>query len=1123
MNNVQELNIYYTNINGLNAYKICQSDMIDDIKDIDIICLTETHLNNESEAPKIKGYRNINTVTQKEKRFGRNIKGITTYMKDNNDLKIEEIKKENGTFIILKLSNIKWRINEIFLIVCYNEPRESKYRDKNFFENIRNKIIKYKMKNIIILGDFNARIGQNNDNLKLGIPERLSTDNVVNINGNRLLEFCNDTSLIIANGRVKGDKPGKCTFHRIQKDKVMKSMIDYLIVSESIVECLTLLNTSEPVVYTDHSFMKMKFEIKVKDVKPVNKINRKLHKEKSIKPSKWQESKTIKCDKELFAKECQMIRLKIDKEPDNFLNTYQDLIIMNKKLKPNVTKNSKKVIYSDKTRELRKIYKRNVLDWKRNENNENLVKLMHSKRELNKNLKKENKINIDKKLQDLYKAKQENDHKKYWQLINSQSIKMKKESQILTANDFKSQIKENDKNITCVNNVFVVDNCKAIKDEILDNNITKSEIEYALKNTKTGKASGPDGITYEFLKVNKELMIEILQSFFNRIFNELETAWTNSWISPVYKKGDLNNIQSYRLINLSSSIEKVLTKIFNERINTWIMNKAIIHQHQTGFRKGNSVLDNILLLKEVNQIYKNTKRPIYLCFIDLSKAFDSVPKYHLINKLSRILPNGKFTSFISKLIYNKEYKILYKGKETESFNLKNGIPQGDSLSPTLFCIYINDLLEIIDSDSNFIDPVEIGSTRLSIVTYADDILLFSESYDGISRLIKIVSKYCESNHLKINYDKTKAMIRNVKTTKQYIEIKSNFEINKIEIVKEFTYLGMNFSNNNKKYIEELSKKGKRSAYIVTRNLKSFGNIDCDTIRNTFEMMTLSKMKFCGEFCFFNNLNSLNKVQFQFYKRFYHLKESTSHYSIIGEFGIQPIEFYFYKAALRYWLRIICNDKSILIKQVYYHISNNLNESQFSYTWCWRIKKLLIKLNLVELWNNQVDIEKKKALKLIDQRLSDYFREEWIKSAKQSHTGLKYLELCLFDNQMKKYVNLHAKFKHILTILKLRTGNSELAVVTGSYRSKLNYYERTCMICNNDEIEDIFHFMTKCSVYHELRQTNVPFLQNFDRVEFRSFMDNLNLAELRKVAMYVKDALQIRKRQRRSIVNERSID
>ena len=220
-------------------------------------------------------------------------------------------------------------------------------------------------------------------------------------------------------------------------------------------------------------------------------------------------------------------------------------------------------------------------------------------------------------------------------------------------------------------------------------------------------------------------------------------------------------------------------------------------------------------------------------------------------------------------------------------------------------------------------------------------------------------------------------------------------------------------------------------------LKEFGEINGNLLKDTFEMLTLSKMRYCGEFCFDDNIRSLNKVQYQFYKRFCHLKITTPHYCLVGEFGIKPMEFHFYKAAIRYWMKILTLDSDNLIKKVYDEIYDNMGNPFYSRTWCSRIKDLMYKLRLEELWINQHKIEKNIYKKSIDIRLTEYFREEWINSAKHSRKGLNYLELSRFNCKLKPYLNFIANDKSVEDMLKIRTGNHSLSTEIDRYRNRKN--------------------------------------------------------------------------------------
>ena len=119
---------------------------------------------------------------------------------------------------------------------------------------------------------------------------------------------------------------------------------------------------------------------------------------------------------------------------------------------------------------------------------------------------------------------------------------------------------------------------------------------------------------------------------------------------------------------------------------------------------------------------------------------------------------------------SKTYRILYKGEESEPFTLNNGIPQGDSLSPTLFCLYINDLFYKLDRNKNLYSPIKISKIELTSIAYADDILLMSETQNGIIKQIETVEEYCSLHGLKINYDKSKILVQNCKTKYDHVNI-----------------------------------------------------------------------------------------------------------------------------------------------------------------------------------------------------------------------------------------------------------------------------------------------------------------------------------------------------------------
>ena len=842
-----EIELFYVNINGLNSDKIKNDFFIHDIQRANIICLTETHFSDTQDQSVLENCYGFHTTVKKNISRGRNIKGVSVYVKEGDNislLNVESLIKERGNLQILKLNSMHWdHLEDIFLIICYVDNRDSKYKDREIYENIKQYMIQFKMKNIIIIGDFNGRIGNETNHTNSTLPERESEDQIVNKMGKYLINFCNETSLIIANGRLENHSKGRCTYYRNQNNEIRKSVIDYLLISESMINYLASFEIMQPVIYTDHAPMQIKFQIELKSEfkEPKQSSDQNYNPAKWIKPHKWEDDTVF--DHVMFTRKCKDLNNQILENDLSVGNIYNKLCQINSLCIKTNRKPIRKIVLSSETRTLRKHHRKIVSRWKKFPTAENLSRLMESKRNLNKKVKADRRKEKKNRLIGLKNARENNDHKRYWQLINENiGVKnIKHRRSILKASDFQTHIVINDLKLSsntclsssCMPNMLQGQKCI----DNLDDRITKCEIKNALRESKLHKTSGPDRIVYETLSLNEEQTIETLETLYSYVFNHAdEIPWSSSWITPIFKKGKKNDPSSYRFINLSSCIEKIMTKIINFRLNDWLIKNDVIKKNQTGFKKGSSALDNIMLVKEIMQVYKNTKRPLVLCFVDLSKAFDSIPKNRMIDKLRRLIPKCKILSVIISVIIKKEYKVLYSGKETQSFKLENGIPQGDVLSPTLFSIYINDFIDILNASKDEIDSVRLFDLELSPLIYADDILLMSESMRGLNSQFKILCKFCAENGLCINYEKTKIMTENFTTNIDKFEVSLNGKQISIEVVDKYKYLGMWISKNNRYHLEQLMAKGKQAAYLTAKQLKEFGQVSGEILKNSFEML-----------------------------------------------------------------------------------------------------------------------------------------------------------------------------------------------------------------------------------------------------------------------------------------------
>ena len=106
---------------------------------------------------------------------------------------------------------------------------------------------------------------------------------------------------------------------------------------------------------------------------------------------------------------------------------------------------------------------------------------------------------------------------------------------------------------------------QSLNDE-LSKEITVEELKSSLKKLKNGKASGLDKVTNEAMKASPTNLLEALTKLFNECLNKGIYPWNKTVISPLHKKGDINNPDNYRAIAVGSNMGKLFSSILLQRL-----------------------------------------------------------------------------------------------------------------------------------------------------------------------------------------------------------------------------------------------------------------------------------------------------------------------------------------------------------------------------------------------------------------------------------------------------------------------------------------------------------------------------------------------------------------------------
>jgi len=321
----------------------------------------------------------------------------------------------------------------------------------------------------------------------------------------------------------------------------------------------------------------------------------------------------------------------------------------------------------------------------------------------------------------------------------------------------------------------------------LNSPVTRTEIETAVHRLKLRKAMGVDNIPAECLKnpVCVDLLFKIITQCFNS--GEVPDVWLHSIINPILKPdSDPHDPKTYRGISLISIPCKVYCDVINARLSEWCEKNDILAEEQNGFRKKRSCLEHIYSLCSVIKNRKNAKQSTYCCFIDMKKAFDNINRDCLWFKMQRLGITGRLYNAVKSLYRDVKYTVRVNGHLTPWFGASRGVKQGCLISPLLFSLYVNDLAESI-KDLNC--GVDIGDSNLSILLYADDIVLIAPTEDELQTMLNHVDSWCFKWRLSINENKTKVLHFRPKSTPRSQTCFSIGSTN-IEYSSNYKYLGL---------------------------------------------------------------------------------------------------------------------------------------------------------------------------------------------------------------------------------------------------------------------------------------------------------------------------------------------
>ena len=255
------------------------------------------------------------------------------------------------------------------------------------------------------------------------------------------------------------------------------------------------------------------------------------------------------------------------------------------------------------------------------------------------------------------------------------------------------------------------------------------------------------------------------------------------------KKEGATECGKHRTISIMSQVAKVILKVMDNRLQGTV--EEHVDKAQFGFRKGKGTENAIFVLRAIIKRAIEKQKDLYMCFVNFEKAFDMVRHEVLVERLRGLGIDVADLMLITNLHWGQRAVLKVGDDKSEWVNIKRGLRQGCVLSPDLFSLYSQAVMNELED----IEGVRVGRSNINNIRCPGDTVLPADTNAKLQSLIDKLDVECSRMGLKISIGKTE--VKGITKSKGQLRVVVNIGGQTVKQISSFRYLGSLVSEDSK--------------------------------------------------------------------------------------------------------------------------------------------------------------------------------------------------------------------------------------------------------------------------------------------------------------------------------------